>query len=145
MFYTVGDTVDLYERNYVLLRQLVPQLSALCDGVVLQVGQVRELHIDVTERSTYSSILILRYRYGGDSAWLPDVHLTVRVYHDAQVAEVTGYQQQIYRRPWYEISSPPGYRKSHEKRQINLFLNECLNHCRRDGCCLMPQGNLTSV
>ena len=102
------------------------------------------LRIAVTERSVYSSGIDLTYHVGAPEGWLTDVHLAVRLYHDAQVAEVMGYQHQIYRRPWYGGQDIPG-RKPCEKRQINLFLNECLNHCRRKGCHVVAQGNLTTM
>lgn len=144
MHYTVGDTISLYERNYELLLQLVPRLDQLSGSVELRVGDERTLRIAVTERSVYSSGIDLTYHVGAPEGWLTDVHLAVRLYHDAQVAEVMGYQHQIYRRPWYGGQDIPG-RKPCEKRQINLFLNECLNHCRRKGCHVVAQVNLTTM
>lgn len=144
MHYTVGDTISLYERNYELLLQLVPRLDELSGSVELRVGDERTLRVAVTERSVYSSSIDLTYHVGAAKGWLTDVHLAVRLYHDAQVAEVMGYQHQIYRRPWYGGQDIPG-RKPCEKRQINLFLNECLNHCRRKGCHVVAQGNLTTM
>jgi len=58
--------------------------------------------------------------------------LTVRLYHDARMAEVIGWQRHRYLKARYEYPNRHMYH-SDEKAQFNLFLSEWLNHCLHQG------------
>lgn len=130
--YTIGDTINLYERNYLQLMTVMPQVRKLERGVVLQVGQLGKLKLDVLEHSPFTSVVTLTYQLGQMDRWVKDPHITVRMYHDAKVAEVVAYQQHYYMRPWYHDMGEKR-KASPEKRQVNLFLSEWLSHCLREG------------
>lgn len=130
--YTIGDTINLYERNYVQLMAVMPQMRKLDSSVVLLVGQFGRLCLDVLESSPYTSVVMLTYQLGSGDRWVKDPQITVRMYHDAKVAEVIAYQQHQYMRPWYHDMGETRA-VSPEKRQVNLFLSEWLSHCLREG------------
>jgi uncharacterized protein YqiB (DUF1249 family) len=53
----------------------------------------------------------------------------VRLYHDARVAEVLGFQGQGRFKPHYDYPNEQMYLPD-EKRQVNLMLRDVLNYCR---------------
>ena len=94
-----GNLMELYERNYVQLRLLIPDLKK--GPVATSVSQIpgcMTLYLQLTEQSPYTSTLRLTYRFietssdesgqkmGMRATSEPD--LTIRVYHDARSAEV---------------------------------------------------------
>ncbi|NOR51408.1 MAG: DUF1249 domain-containing protein [Gammaproteobacteria bacterium] len=80
----------------------------------------------VSERHKYMTIIELSHRLSEDQS-IPDILLQLRLYFDAQVAEVIGYQG-IERIPArYQIELSRGDVLD-EKMQINLLLNEFLKH-----------------
>lgn len=92
-----GNLMELYERNYVQLRLLVPELKkGPVATIVSRVPGCLTLYMQLTEQSPYTSTLRLTYRFldsaaPGNKSSLratsePD--LTIRVYHDARSAEV---------------------------------------------------------
>ena len=85
----------------------------------------------VRERSTHTTLLSLRQRER-DSRWLQAPQLLVRVYHDAQLAEVIACEgeRNIWPRQEY-----PNRRMLHrdEKAQWNRFLSEWLAICLANG------------
>lgn len=88
-----GNLMELYEKNYMQLRLLVP---ALKDGplttAISAVPGCLTLYMQMTEQNPYTSTLRLTYRFvnsdgsGTRASFEPD--LTIRVYHDARSAEV---------------------------------------------------------
>ena len=80
--------MELYEINYIYMRRLIPDLaqgsgtqevSLSRDGVALR--------LEVLERSPYTTTVLLTHRFESASGAESVPDLTVRVYHDARVAE----------------------------------------------------------
>ena len=80
--------MELYEINYIYMRRLVPDLaqgsgtrevSVSRDGVALR--------LEVLERSPYTTTVLLTHRFESEAGAESVPDLTVRVYHDARVAE----------------------------------------------------------
>lgn len=130
--YTVGDTVELYERNYAKLLELIPLLRQSELKCALAVHDGHTLRIELLERGPYSVLLHLRYGVNDAGPWLRDLEMQVRLYHDARVAEVVAYQHHQHFRARYEVPNRAmlGQR---EKRQVNVFLGEWLSHCLEAG------------
>lgn len=88
-----GNLMELYEKNYMQLRLLVPELK---DGPITTAISVvpgcLTLYMQVTEQSPYTSTIRLTYRFvdneGTTSRASFEPDLTIRVYHDARSAEV---------------------------------------------------------
>lgn len=94
----------------------------------------RTLAFRVTERCPYTTTVSVRFKPGEEDwhAMLPAPHLTVRLYHDARTAEVTGYQGEDRFRGHYEYPNGEG-RQPDEKAQLNRFLGEYLSLCLSHG------------
>lgn len=138
------DLVELQttcETNYVRLLRLLPNMR---DSV--QVRQVATSHgeqlqgvltLAVSEACPYTTTLQVSQQYR--MPWLPALHMEVRVYHDARMAEVIGAQNArrfrgVYPYPNADMHHPD------EKTQLNLFLAEWLSHALACGHELAPLG-----
>lgn len=87
--------MELYERNYVQLRLLIPDLRhGPITTTISQVPGCMTLYLQLTEQSPYTSTLRLTYRFietasdGQKVRATAEPDLTIRVYHDARSAEV---------------------------------------------------------
>ncbi|WP_220495604.1 DUF1249 domain-containing protein [Oceanospirillum sediminis] len=122
------------EGNYIRLLKLLPDLDendqwqfTVSDNAM----HLGDLAIKVTERSKYTTLLRIWHQddWGG---WLQQPELSVRMYHDARLAEVVGYQKQRHFDGRYRYPNPR-MRQPDEKMQINQFLAEWLNHLQQFG------------
>lgn len=97
-------------------------------------GQQHWLHLlRITERSPYTTTLELsRTATGESSNWLALPTLTLRMYHDAKLAEVLAWEGHKRLRPRYEYPNQSMY-QSDEKYQLNRFLGEWLTLCLEHG------------
>jgi len=87
----------------------------------------------ITERSPYTTTLELsRTALGTSSNWLAMPKLTLRMYHDAKLAEVLAWEGHKRLRPRYEYPNQSMY-QSDEKYQLNRFLGEWLTVCLEHG------------
>lgn len=121
------------EANYARMMQLLPSLAE-CDQWVYEVpgGQMQwHIHIAIADRARYTTTLDIR-QHDGLQHWNSEALLQVRLYHDAQVAEVLGWQQHRRVQPRYEYPNRQMY-QCNEKAQINQFLGEWLSHCLAHG------------
>lgn len=119
------------EENYARLMRLLRPLQQQ-DQLRLQVGDQGEqlLCVEVLDRARYTTELRLRQQ--GLHRLLPGPALTVRLYHDARLAEVTEVT------PFRRVAARQPYPNPHmhqpdEKRQWNRFLADWLRHVRDHG------------
>ncbi|WP_323816422.1 DUF1249 domain-containing protein [Cellvibrio sp. NN19] len=128
------------EANYVRLVKLLanqqqnPDSSSNEQRFMIARGQQHWLHLlRVIERSPYTTTLELsRTAIGESSAWLALPKLTLRMYHDAKLAEVLAWEGHKRLRPRYEYPNQAMY-QSDEKYQLNRFLGEWLALCLEHG------------
>ena len=95
--------------------------------MVLDAGDERApVLVKVCERHKYMTIIDLNLQLS-ESDNIPDILIRLRLYFDAQVAEVIAYQgvERIPAR--YQIKLSRGDVRD-EKMQVNLLLNEFLKH-----------------
>lgn len=122
------------EANYVRLSKLVERNAA--DEIRFMVTSAGQqwLHLlKVTERSPYTTTLELsRTAVGLTSQWLSMPKLTLRMYHDARLAEVLAWEGHKRLRPRYDYPNQSMY-QSDEKYQLNRFLGEWLSLCLVQG------------
>ncbi|MGB2130544.1 MAG: DUF1249 domain-containing protein [Marinobacterium sp.] len=122
------------ELNYQRLLKLLPDLDS-CDQREFQVdmdSQRARVRLEVDERFTYTTSVVVSQQYENASAWLESPRLVVRLYHDARVAEVICTRQRrqlagVYAYPNQQMRYPD------EKAQLNIFLGEWLSHCLAHG------------
>ena len=122
------------EANYYRLLKLVGTLEQDEYRFVINRGRHESLQIlRVIERSRYTTTIQLRQvAVVPVTQWLQMPRLTVRMYHDAQLAEVLAWEGHKRLRPRYEYPNQGMY-QSDEKLQINQFLGECLTICLAQG------------
>lgn len=135
----------LFEENYRLLRKLIPALEEGEDRFVLMGDDdAQDLEVRILERAKYTTTLCLIKPFSVDNLLMPDLSMNVRIYRDAGVAEVLGYQGCARIPPRYRIRKYGEYLLD-EKRQVNYLLNDLLRHCLRDGYRDLRESGITSV
>ena len=126
--------MELYEQNYIRLRQIAPDLR-IADEMISSVPGHQDLFLSVTRRCKYTTMLRLTYQFFEDGKPLfePDLHL--KVYHDARVVEV----QQLHSR-----THGPLYlaRMIEQKWRMNRFLYKWLGYCLYQGHYFHPMQHL---
>jgi uncharacterized protein YqiB (DUF1249 family) len=123
------------EANYVRLHKLLTQHfnKQIADQqgdeyrFMISRGEQQWLNqLRILERSPYTTTLQLsQTSVAGESRWLHMPRLTVRMYHDAKLAEVLAWEGHKRLRPRYEYPNQAMYHAD-EKLQINQFLGEWL-------------------
>jgi uncharacterized protein YqiB (DUF1249 family) len=111
---------------------LVPDLDAVQAHSVSRVTGALDLHLTVRERTRYTSTLNLSYRFSdsGDCGPAPDV--VVRMYHDAQLAEVISHSRRHDCREAVYDRFRTRY-SLEMKWQVNRFLHKWLGYCLHQG------------
>lgn len=129
---TFAGLMDLYERNYINIRRLIPTMPPSQTCLASHVSGGLSLYMTVVERFPYTSELSLTYHFYRETGVLVEPDLRVRVYHDARLAEVT----EAALRNW------PKFQADHEKQHnvqlvsrwhVNRFLYKWLNYCLFQG------------
>jgi len=125
------------DANYLRLHRLLPELFDRDERsltLTLPKAEHRVLRFRAIERCPYTTTLTVDFGCASPH-WhplLPAPRLTVRLYHDAQTAEVTAYQGEDRFEGRYEY--PNGkMRQPDEKVQLNRFLGEYLTLCLAQG------------
>ncbi len=132
------------DANYIRLLKLIPKLRTYRFGSD-DTGKVAEFcvsdqHND-QHRVTVEIFLIEAFKYTttleiiqrpGAHKWFSNPTIQVRVYHDANTAEVVAYQNHKNIQAKYRQPNPQMY-QTDEKVQINRFLGEWLAHCLETG------------
>ena len=128
----------LGETNYWRLLKLMPAMAEQDDQrIALDAGDgsVQALSLRVLERCRYTTTLLLSHERRHD--WVTPPSMEVRLYHDAEMAEVVAaYNSRrfrgVYPYPNEQMLQPD------EKYQLNQFLGEWLGYCLRHGQSAQP-------
>ena len=121
----------LYEDNYRKLVIMLPDLDYVEHVTLSSDSHILTVSVDVLERTKYTVLLELSSHYEGNMACVLQPVMQVRVYHDAQVAEVLSVQGNRRIRPHYEYPNKLMYLPD-EKQQGNKMLFEMLSFCGRN-------------
>ncbi|MDQ2076452.1 DUF1249 domain-containing protein [Marinimicrobium sp. ABcell2] len=131
------------EANYWRLRKLMPGVTYTerWQFTVLAGDNLHHTRIQVLERSRYTTSVQITQVARGDSegSWLKAPKLTVRLYHDARLAEVLTWEHHRRLQPRYDYPNRAMY-QSDEKAQLNRFLGEWLSVCLQCGHSLEKVG-----
>ncbi|GHB62982.1 hypothetical protein GCM10008107_10100 [Psychrosphaera saromensis] len=112
-------------RNYALLLRLLPMEYAQDASWDIKCDKHLEFQLKVIERSRYTDTLSIIQL----TSHLPKFMVSefeVRVYHDAQMAEVIGFQKHKRLRQNYPYPNAKLHHKD-EKYQVNSLLKDWLN------------------
>jgi hypothetical protein len=129
---TFAGLMDLYERNYIGIRRLIPLMPPATTREISSVPGGLSLYLEVLERFRYTSELVLTYHFvrGGGVVAEPD--LRIRVYHDARLAEVMSAQ--LRHRLEFQLNEENPRRTQLSARwHVNRFLYKWLNYCLHQG------------
>lgn len=141
---TFAGLMDLYERNYIGMRRLLPTLPAAQTDWVSQVPGSLDLHLAVRHRFRYTTELSLTYYFERDHLCLAEPDLRLRIYHDARLVEVMAAQPRHW--PVFQLGDDPTHFPSLWTRwQINRFLYKWLNYCLKQGHRFPSPGIITAA
>jgi len=129
--------MELYELNYIQLRRLVPDLDAIQERSVSKITGALDLYLTISERTRYTTTLNLSYRFAesSNSYLAPDV--LVRMYHDAQLAEVLSHSRR-HGRANAECTPFHARYALEAKWHMNRFLHKWLGYCLHQGHAFSP-------
>jgi len=133
---TFAALMDVYERNYIQIRRLLPVMPPVGAGCVSQIAGGLDLHLYIIERCRYTSELILTYQFGqNDSALIAEPNLRIRVYHDARQAEAAAAHLRHY--PAFAVNTLANHWADSAslltRWRIIRFLYKWLGYCLRQG------------
>lgn len=123
----------LCEANYARLLRLFPDYET-CNSKHFRLAAA-QVHIDVIERSRYTTLFRLRssrVASGAEPIGTEPLDIEVRAYHDAGMLEVVNFQQRGRTEGRYSYPNPSMHQQD-EKNQQNAFLADWLSHCLHFG------------
>ncbi len=126
------DLIDLHsicEANYARLMRLFPDYEQSNERRI-EAGAAR-LCLTVRERCRYTTMLALRHTTPLTGK-LGVVELELRLYHDARMAEVVGFQAHTRVKGRYQYPNQYMYARD-EKRQQNSYIADLLAFCLAEG------------
>jgi uncharacterized protein len=127
---TFASLMELYENNYIYVRRLLPDS--------LDAGQERissgnvDLFLRVSERTAYTTTVTLTHYFEGEGGRRADPDMHVRIFHDAQLAEVLPHSP-LHTFRWTGGRTPPDPRSLAWRWEVNRFLNRWLRYCLGEG------------
>ncbi|MEW5288816.1 MULTISPECIES: DUF1249 family protein [Erwinia] len=131
------EMMRICETNFAQLRRLLPGAKdeQATESVTYQVHGA-SYTLTILESTRYTTLVEIKQIAPAVSYWsLPA--MTVRLYHDARVAEVCSTQQ-IYRfKARYDYPNKKLHQRD-EKHQINQFLADWLRYCLTHGAVAVP-------
>ena len=117
-----------FERNYTFFRELFPEIIEVYSETLIYRDSLKLVKINCLEVSRYTTLISLRLTFTA-CPQIPPVEMTVRLYHDAEVADVVSYQN-ITRLIAPYFSEEEDTSENH-KRQANILLYELLSGCAK--------------
>ncbi len=126
-----GDFVSLmtlYESNYVRLKQLVPDVRCVQGTQLSLMDNDCRLSLRLEEHAAYTTTFNLTYVFATDAGECADPDLTVRVYHDAHLAEVLACARWHRHRVLASLSNKLKSELNDRWRR-NVMLNKWLEYC----------------
>lgn len=124
------DFLALCERNYAQLNRYLSDDTSCGQSIVIQISQQHQYRISVTDIARFTTTLQIELVDERSYYFRPN--FIVRLYHDAQVAEVLSCQQISRVKARYDYPNQHMLMPD-EKRQINLLLRDWLKLCAGQG------------
>ncbi len=129
---TFAGLMDLYERNYIGIRRLIPLMPPAMTCQVSSIPGGLSLYLEVLERFRYTTELVLTYHFAREGGVVAEPDLRIRVYHDARLAEVMAAQ--LRHRPEFQLGEETARQTQLSARcHVNRFLYKWLNYCLHQG------------
>lgn len=120
--------MELYEKNYMLIRLLVPELKSLqAQSYVSRPEGLLPLELSAIEHNRYTTTFKLTYLFSSASRHDREPDLTIRLYHDARTCEVMSGLIPSMR------SELRRTRDLTDGHRLNRFLHKWVSYCLRQG------------
>ena len=134
---TFPGLMELYERNYMQLRRMIPDLGAVPEQSCSVLPGALDLHLSILERCKYTTTLSLTYYFEDAEGRFPAPEIQVRIYHDAQLAEVIscGRRHGVRYREFDRFRTDASLER---KWRFNRFLQKWLAYSLRQGHAFLP-------
>ncbi len=124
--------MELYEDSYIMLRRLIPEIETIDVGLISIVPGSVPLMLQILSRHKFTTTVFLTHRFENGEQVYDDPGLTVNIYHDARMAEVSvddaidifGIQLNCRQRTDLELD---------KRWELNKFLNKWLQYCLQEG------------
>lgn len=130
---TFAGLMDLYERNYINVRRLIPTMPPVQARLQSRLPNTLTLHLEVVERFPYTTELALTYHFFRLGEMVAEPDLRIRVYHDARQAEVlTAHLRRWPESVLLDGCDTPGA-QLHGRWRVNRFLYKWLSYCLHQG------------
>ncbi|WP_133408066.1 DUF1249 domain-containing protein [Parashewanella tropica] len=121
----VSQFLALCGRNYHELLRWLPAQIELGQSYVVS-GSTAKLEVQLVENTKYTQLIEIRRPLSSSAHnYIKQPKVSVRLYHDAQLAEVLSSQQIYHLLPVYDYPNPEMH-QTNEKYQMNAFLSELL-------------------
>ncbi|MGX9418558.1 DUF1249 family protein [Vibrio sp. RC27] len=128
------DLMRVYEKNYAKLNALLPSRPQVDDVRCYQAASL-QYQLKVTEVTKYTTLV--KVCQSDDLSVFPLPTMSVRLYHDARVAEV--FETELISRVQARYDYPNSkMAQKDEKAQINRFLGDWLTFCLKHGISRAP-------
>lgn len=113
-----------FERNYMYLQEIFPEIIELSSDALVYRDNLKVVKLKCLEVSRYTTLISLNLTFT-ECPKIAPVEMTIRLYHDAQVADVVSYQN-ITRlvAPYFSAEKE---KDENHKRQANILLYELLS------------------
>jgi uncharacterized protein YqiB (DUF1249 family) len=120
--------MTIYESNYLKLGQLASGYPQSKTARISSVAGDCDLHLEVLRREPYTTTLRMTYWFtDGDVEAVADPDLTVRVYHDARLAEALAARI-VHRHEVLQDLDPAHAAELGRRWRINMLLNKWLDY-----------------
>lgn len=121
--------MTIYESNYIKLRQLLPDVEELAEERCSRTARDCDLYVAPTDRQPYTTTLMLTYQFTErDGPVILDPDLTVRVYHDARLAEAMISCSEHRHEKLIELARVHSQRELGHRWQSNMMFNKWLDY-----------------
>jgi uncharacterized protein len=130
----LSELMRVYETNYAKLNALLPFQPSVDDVRCYQTGRIA-YQLEVIEVTKYTTLI--KICQSDDVLTFPLPTMSVRLYHDARVAEVSATEQLSRIKARYDYPNDKMAQKD-EKAQLNRFLGDWLTFCLKHGISRTP-------
>jgi hypothetical protein len=124
--------MTLYESNFIRLGWLARDLKRLPGHAVSRVSGDCDLHLKVTERSRYTTSIMLTYWFEEVGQAVAEPNLELRIYHDARLLEACGGIECRRHRDLAQLRASCGLELD-QRWMRNQMLNKWLEYCAERG------------
>lgn len=124
--------MTLYESNYIRLGWILPEARHIEGRQVSLAAGDPSLHLEVIERSRYTTTLNLSYLIASDAGPVLAPDLQVRIYHDARLAEACD-SARAHRHAGLDRLRTLLRQELDERWTRNVLLNKWLEYCAERG------------